>query len=198
MSSSIPFLRDCCGLGSIWFFSLFFMVSSCKPSDTPTPVEPRSTPANPMPTNASIPNAAPSRREKIWIDFDGRQALEEAKTLAAFGPRPSGTDANRQVRRHLIDCLTGLGWQTTEQHLTERAPDGRQIDFCNLVARYSRYPSSFKRIVVGAHFDTPPTQEFRDPGASDGAANTAILIELARTLALEPPLASNIELLFFD
>jgi glutaminyl-peptide cyclotransferase len=198
MSSPLLPSRYFCGIGSVWFFSLFFMVSSCKPSDTPTPVEPQNRQANPAPANVSAPNASPSRRDKIWIDFDGRQAMEEAKTLAAFGPRPSGTDANRQVRQHLADRLTNLGWQTTEQQLTEHAPDGRQIEFCNLVARYSRYPLSPKRILIGAHFDTPPMQEFQASGASDGAANTAVLIELARTLALDPALASNVDLLFLD
>jgi Zn-dependent M28 family amino/carboxypeptidase len=94
--------------------------------------------------------------------------------------------------------LTSLGWQTTEQRLTEHAPDGRQIEFCSLSARFSRYPASPKRILIGAHFDTPPTQEFRDPGASDGAANTAVLVEIGRTLALDPQLAANVELLFLD
>jgi glutaminyl-peptide cyclotransferase len=186
-------------LGWVWFFGLFFIVSSCKPSTTPTPVEPQNTQPNPAQgANVSVPNVSLSRRNKIWTDFDGRQAMEEAKTLTAFGPRPSGTDANRQVRQHLLDRLTSLGWQTSQQQLTEHSPDGHQIEFCNLVARYSQNPSSPKRILIGAHFDTPPTQEFRDSGASDGAANTAVLIELARTLALDPALASNVELLFLD
>jgi peptidase M28-like protein len=182
----------------VWFFSLFFAVSSCKPSGTPTPVAPQNAQTNPAPISVSTPKAPLPRRDRIWTDFDGHQAIEEAKTLTAFGPRPSGTDANRQVRQHLADRLASLGWQTNEQRLTLHAPDGRQVEFCNLVARYLRYPSSSRRILIGAHFDTPPVQVFRDTGASDGAANTAVLIELARTLALDPALASNVELLFLD
>jgi glutaminyl-peptide cyclotransferase len=185
-------------LGAVCFFSLFFIVPSCKPGDTPTPVESQKPQADPNQASASIPSETPPRREKIWTDFDGRQALAEAKTLTDFGPRPSGSDANKQVRQHLIDRLTSLGWQTSEQRLTEQAPDGREIEFCNLIARFSRYPASTQRILIGAHFDTPSTQEFRDLGASDGAANTAILIDLARTLALDPQLAGNVELLFLD
>jgi glutaminyl-peptide cyclotransferase len=185
-------------LVAVWFFSLFFMVPSCKPSDTPTTATPPKGQADPNQANASNPSGTPSRREKIWADFDGRQTLAEAKTLTDFGPRPSGSDANKQVRQHLIDRLTTLGWQTSEQRLTEQAPDGREVEFCSLSARFSGFPALAQRILIGAHFDTPPSREFRDLGASDGAANTAVLIELARTLALDPQLAGKVELLFLD
>jgi glutaminyl-peptide cyclotransferase len=188
---------DRSALGVVWFFGLFFLVSNCKPSEA-TPVGSQKPLVDANQPNGPVANGTPPRREKIWADFDGRQALMEAKTIAHFGPRPSGSDANKQARQHLIDRLTSLGWQTSEQRLTEQAPDGRQFEFCNLIARFSGYPASAKRFLVGAHFDTLPTQEFRDPGASDGAANSAVLIELARTLALDPQLAGDVELLFLD
>jgi hypothetical protein len=185
-------------LWAVWFLSLFLMVPGCKPGDASTPVASQKPQADPSQAKISVPSGTPPRREKIWTDFDGHQALAEAKTLTDFGPRPSGSDANKQVRRHLIDRLTSFGWQAGEQRLTEQAPDGREIEFCNLSARFSRYPASPQRILIGAHFDTPPTKEFRDLGASDGGANTAILLELARTLALDPQLAGTVELLFLD
>jgi glutaminyl-peptide cyclotransferase len=185
-------------LGVVWFFGLFFIVSDCKPSDTATPAESQKPQVDAKQPSDSVPTGATPRKESIWADFDGRQVLLEAKTLTDFGPRPSGSDANRQARQHFIDRLTSLGWQTSDQRLTEQAPDGRQFEFCNLIARFSRYPASAKRFLIGAHFDTPPTQEFRDPGASDGAANSAVLIELARILASDPQLAGEVELLFLD
>jgi glutaminyl-peptide cyclotransferase len=195
-SKKMPGARS--ALGAVWFFGLFFIVSNCKPSDTATPAESPKLQVNANQPNGPAPAETSPRRENIWADFDGRQALAEAKTLTDFGPRPSGSDANRQARQHLIDRLTGLGWQISDQRLSEQAPDGRQFEFCNLIARFSRYPASAKRFLIGAHFDTPPTQEFRDPGASDGAANSAVLIELARTLASDPKLAGDVELLFLD
>jgi glutaminyl-peptide cyclotransferase len=184
-------------LGVVWFLGLFFIVSNCWPSDA-TPADSQKPQLDVNHPNGPVANGTPPRREKIWADFDGHQALMEAKTLADFGPRPSGSDANKQARQHLIDRLTSLGWQTSEQRLTGQAPDGRQFEICNLIARFSGYPASAKRFLIGAHFDTPSTQEFRDPGASDGAANSAVLIELARTLALDPQLAGDVELLFLD
>jgi glutaminyl-peptide cyclotransferase len=184
--------------GIAWLFSLFFFVSSCKPGNTPPSANSQVTPVDPNQTQLPVPTDLPPRREKIWTDFDGAQALAEARTLTDFGIRPSGTDANKQVRQHLIDRLAKLGWQTTEQRFTQHASDGKDIEFCNIIARFTRFPASPKRVLIGAHFDTPRMQEFRDVGASDGAANTAILIELARVLAFDPQLAGHIELLFLD
>ncbi len=184
---------DFSATGVIWFLGLFFVVFSCLPSDNP----PSGNAPKPQPSSSQTDGLS-MQPEKIWTAFDGRQALAEARTLTDFGPRPSGSDANKKVRQHLVDRLANLGWQTIEQKLMEQAPDGREIEFCNLIARFARSHASPQRILIGAHFDTPATQEFRDPGASDGGANTAVLLELARTLAAEPQLAANIELLFLD
>ena len=185
--------------GAVWFLSLLLIVLSCKPGDTSKRVDSQKSKADSRNANASISNGTlPPRRERIWTDFEGRQAFAEAKTLIGFGPRPSGSDANKHLRQHLVDRLTRLGWQTSEQRLTEQAPDGREIEFCNIIARFPCYAASPQRVLIGAHFDTPATREFQDPGASDGGGNTAVLIELARTLVLDPELAGNIELVLID
>jgi hypothetical protein len=67
-----------------------------------------------------------------------------------------------------------------------------------LSARFDESPLSSNRILIGAHFDTTPTHEFRAIGATDGAANSAILVELARVLASDPTLAAQVDLLFLD
>jgi len=145
-----------------------------------------------------VRDPAPPKRERIWNDFDGSKALAEANALAAYGPRPSGSETNIKVRGHLTERLRQLGWQTTEQRFTEHSPDGKPIEFCNLSARFDQSQSSPKRILIGAHFDTTPTHEFRAIGATDGAANSGILLELARVLASDPTLAAQVELLFLD
>jgi peptidase M28-like protein len=185
-------------LAALWLITQSFVVSSLEASEALSSAAAQKPPSVFDQANTLAPTATATLSENIWANFDGHQALAEAKTLADFGPRPSGSDANKQVRQHLVERLNHFGWQTSEQRLTEHTPDGREIEFCNLIARFSRAPASAQRIVIGAHFDTPPSQEFRDPGASDGGANTAVLLELARTLALDPPLAGNIELLFLD
>ena len=145
-----------------------------------------------------VRNPAPANPERIWNDFDGGKALAEANALAAYGPRPSGSETNIEVRIHLMERLRQLGWRPTEQRFTEHSPDGKPIEFCNLSARFDKTLPSSKRILIGAHFDTTPTHEFRAIGATDGAANSAILVELARVLASDPALAAQVELLFLD
>jgi glutaminyl-peptide cyclotransferase len=185
-------------LAAIWVFSLSFAVSSSRPSDALAPADSQKPESDPNQANALTAGGTTPHSDKIWADFDGRLALAEAKALADFGPRPSGSDANKQVRQHLIERLKNFGWLTTEQRFTEHTPDGREIEFCNLIARFSRSPAAPQRILIGAHFDTSPSHEFRDPGASDGGANTAVLLELARILAIDPRLAGAVELLFLD
>jgi hypothetical protein len=186
--------RTLCRLAGVpWVLGLFLLFASSStsaqaPNDSQ---KPGLIPGPPKVATAPL-------QIQIWAAFDAGQALAEAKIIANFGPRPSGSDANKQVRRHIADRLAALGWQTTEQRLVEHAPDGQEVGFCNLSARLSRTQASPKRILIGAHFDTPPALEFRDAGASDGAANTAVLLEIARILTTDPKLAANVELLFVD
>ena len=118
--------------GIVWLLSLFFFVSSCRPGNAPGPADSQNTPIN-RESLSSYPSKLPPRREKIWTDFSGPQALAEARVLADFGPRPAGTDPNNLARQHLVDRLTKLGWQTAEQRFNAHTPDGRDAQFCNLI-----------------------------------------------------------------
>jgi glutaminyl-peptide cyclotransferase len=140
----------------------------------------------------------PPRRKAIWNDFNGERALDTAKTILRFGQRVSGTEPLNQLRLYIREELQRSGWQAEEQRFTEQSPTGRQITFCSLIAHSNRLPVLAPRVVVVAHFDTADLGIATDMGATDGAANTAILVEIARTLAIDPRLASYIELLFLD
>jgi peptidase M28-like protein len=175
---------------------LIVSLSGCKRTETTANNRAEKWDSNLIPIE-NPPESGP-RREKIWNDFDGSKALAEAIALVAYGPRPSGSEANIQARSYLTEHLKQLGWQTTQQRFTDHSPDDKQVEFCNLIARFSGSPASSKRILIGAHFDTMPTKEFNAIGASDGAANSAVLLELARVLASDPALAGQAELLFLD
>jgi peptidase M28-like protein len=179
--------------GALWILGLLLVASSSIRGSAQALNDSQKITTNPNPAAA-----ASLSRDKIWTAFDAGQALAEAKIIADFGPRPSGGDPNKQVREHITDRLAALGWQATEQRFAEHAPDRPETEFCNLSARFTTSQASAKRILIGAHFDTAPAQEFRDTGASDGAANTAVLIEIARVLATNPQLAGGVELLFID
>jgi glutaminyl-peptide cyclotransferase len=140
----------------------------------------------------------PPRPEKIWLDFDGEKALASTKAIADFGPRPAASESNAKTRKFLMDQLSGYGWQPLEQRFRENAPDGKVIEFCNVSARFSRFPLSTRHFVLGSHFDTVNTEVYQSISASDGAAGSAILLEIARVLATDPQLAARVELLFLD
>jgi Zn-dependent M28 family amino/carboxypeptidase len=54
-----------------------------------------------------------------------------------------------------------------------------------------------ERIIIGSHFDTKRTNDFRFVGANDGASSTAVLLELGRVLKARTH-EFTIELLFLD
>lgn len=182
-------------LFSFTIFASTLLLTSCKPRATDPLSEQRD--ENPAQAAATL-SPRPPHQEKIWTEFDGNQALTKAKAITDFRPRPAGANANAKARQYLINQLTQLGWQTTQQRFTGYSPDSKRIEFCNLIARFSHFFASVKRFVIGSHFDTVTSQSYLATGASDGAAGSAILLELARVLALDPQLASRVELLFLD
>ncbi len=89
-----------------------------------------------------------------------------------------------------------------EQPFTDETPRGR-IAFVNVIARHSgpdgRPPSATTpRAIVCSHYDTKRFSTIKFVGASDGASSTGALLELARVLALDTALATQLELVFFD
>jgi Peptidase family M28 len=177
---------------AIFVIAIFFLCScGKKPQTEQSPGASQTPQLSPTPP-------LPPLRATIWKDFDGQRALETAKTILRFGQRISGTEPVNQLRPYISGELKRSGWQTREQRFTEQTPVGRQIEFCSLIAHSGRVPVRTPRLIVVAHFDTLDLGIAKDMGATDGAANTAVLIEIARTLAIDPQLASHIELLFLD
>jgi Zn-dependent M28 family amino/carboxypeptidase len=55
-----------------------------------------------------------------------------------------------------------------------------------------------QKVIVASHYDTKIFRTIPFVGANDGASSTGALLELARVLALDPALATKVELAFFD
>jgi hypothetical protein len=140
----------------------------------------------------------PPRRQAIWKDFDSERSLSTAQAILNFGNRIAGSTALDQVRSYLKSNLAAAGWEVTEQPFTEQAPGGQEIRFASLICRYQKIPLAKPLYLVAAHFDSLNLGFAIDPGATDGAANTAVLLEIAHALALDPRLAAHVELLFLD
>ncbi|MEY5024563.1 MAG: hypothetical protein RLZZ244_91 [Verrucomicrobiota bacterium] len=139
---------------------------------------------------------------ELWKHFDGARALAAAKAQIDCGPRPAGSPALETARGLILESLRQSGWTTELQQFVEPTPHGPKT-FVNVIARFASKPASApnpasQRAVVASHYDTKSFSSIAFLGANDGASSTGALLELATTLALDPRLASQIELVFFD
>ncbi len=140
---------------------------------------------------------------EAWVEarltrqFDGERAYRHVAAQVALGPRPTGSEANRQTAAYIAEHLAGLGWQVEYQDFVYRGTSGR-----NIIARAGQGPV----VILAAHYDTR-RQADRDPdpaqrgqpvlGANDGASGVAVLLELARVLR-PARLPYEVWLVFFD
>ena len=98
--------------------------------------------------------------------FDSAAAWRLLRAQVELGPRPAGSDASRQLARTLRERLPRGRYQ--------QVPGGLRNVVGTVHGRERGY------IVVGAHYDTKDIDGF--VGANDGAAGTAVVTELARTI----------------
>lgn len=127
--------------------------------------------------------------------FDGQKAYFYVLAQCNFGPRPVGSEENRQTADYIAAELEKLGWATEVQDFTYRGVNGRNVIGAQ---------GSGSLIILGAHYDTRPIAD-RDLfdrnrpvlGANDGASGVAVLLELARVLDLSKA-DIQVWLVFFD
>jgi glutaminyl-peptide cyclotransferase len=170
--------------------------ASATPPATPEK-RPLATPARPRFAVSTKPAPA-----EIWKEFSGSRAMLEVKRQAEIGPRPSGSAELETARKHITSVLEPLGWEVERQEFTDQTPRG-PLKFVNIIARFSAdgarpVPTNTQRAILCSHYDTKRFSTIKFVGANDGASSTGALLELARVLALDPALASKIELVFFD
>ena len=114
--------------------------------------------------------------------FDERAAFAFLERQVELGPRPAGSEASRK----LGDWLLG------------EVPRGRLQDvpgdLRNVIGEVPGSDAG-RYVVVGAHYDTKDIPGF--VGANDGAAGTAVVLELAQTLQPEE-IGPTVFFVFFD
>jgi Zn-dependent M28 family amino/carboxypeptidase len=113
----------------------------------------------------------------------GASALEFTRHAVAFGPRPSGSEANRQLQAYILAQLKTCKCQVTEDAFTPQTPKG-PIAMKNIIAKFPG--KSGKSVVITGHFDTKLFPGRKFVGASDGGSSAGLLLELARVLAGQP------------
>jgi Zn-dependent M28 family amino/carboxypeptidase len=119
--------------------------------------------------------------------FDAERAFADLRDQVAIGPRPAGSAGGREVVRLIAERLREAGAQSVRV----------QRPWRNVVA--SIPGSEPGAIVLGAHHDTKTGVSPDFVGANDGASGVAVVLELARALAPQAPLAGpTVHLALFD
>ena len=165
---------------------------------------PGSSVANPS-SLGNDPAPAASQRPQIWTTFEGARALAHAQAQVDCGPRPAGSPALETARGLIIDSLKSFGWKAERQEFEQDTPHGK-IRMTNIVATFTAAhsspaaspPPNRSRALVCSHYDTKKFSTISFLGANDGASSTGALLELARVLAQDTPLAAKVDLVFFD
>jgi peptidase M28-like protein len=137
-------------------------------------------PAKSAPAPALAAAGAMPTATRNW--FNGAAALDWARRQVELGPRPAGSDAQRQAAELLRAAL----------------PDGRFVDIGgglrNIVGTL---PGKGQPIVIAAHYDTTPVPDY--VGANNSAAGVGAVIELGRSLRRHPPRSGRpVQLLLTD
>jgi len=178
-------------------------VASASPTPTAKKSTPTPRPATPKPTPG--PKVAVSTQPvpaELWKEFSGERAWRTVKQLVEIGPRPTGSLELGRARGVLASALRGMAWEVEIQPFKVPTPRG-EIEGTNIIARFSADGSrpvarTARKVTLGTHYDTRNFTTIRFVGANEGASGPAVLLEAARTLALDPALAANIEIVFFD
>jgi hypothetical protein len=114
------------------------------------------------------------------VGFDGERALLLARAQCEAGPRPAGSAADWALGDTIAEVLTQAGWKIAVQ---DYAVDNLQLR--NIVAMAG---NSGPLLVIATHYDS---------SRGGGAGETALLLELARSLDIKK-LDHRVWLLFLD
>jgi Zn-dependent M28 family amino/carboxypeptidase len=110
--------------------------------------------------------------------FNAARAMQYTKEIVAFGPRPIGNANHQKVEQYILSHLKGDAVE--DDAFIADTPAGK-LPVRNIVAKFPGTRDGI--IVIASHYDTNyPLRSTSYVGANDGAATTAILLELANQL----------------
>jgi len=132
--------------------------------------------------------------------FDAERAWKDLEHIVAYGPRPAGSAALEEHRKWLEAELKACGLVPQREPFRPTTPVG-PIEMANVYADLRSADPQAELVILASHFDTKLAKDkLPKPfvGANDGGSSTAVLLELARTLAKAGPRALSYRFLFLD
>jgi len=136
--------------------------------------------------------------------FDKNRAWEYLNAQCNFGPRNPGSEGADKCRKYLLKELQKYSKDMMEQpfsHFDQRS--NKNYRMYNIIADFG---GEGKKILLCAHWDTRPRADYeKNPvdrlkpiiGANDGGSGVAVLLEIARLLAANPPQVP-VQIVLFD
>ena len=159
-------------------------------------------PTQDAPEPEPAPAPAPDKPVVQPPPFSADSAYRWLSKQVEMGPRAPGTLAHGRCATYLESELRRFTPHVTRQQPPVTAHDGKRFTLQNIIARFK--PEAEKRILLCAHWDSRPRAEMDSerPGApilaaNDGASGVAVLLEVARNLAANPP-PCGIDIVLFD
>lgn len=139
------------------------LITACAHGTPPPPA--------PKPTPATAPAATPPA-------FNASRAMQYAKEIVAFGPRPIGSENHKKVEAYILSHLKG---DNVEQDNFEITTSEGKFPVHNIIAKFPGTRDGI--IVIASHYDTNwPLRNINYVGANDGASSSALLLEIANQL----------------
>jgi hypothetical protein len=119
-----------------------------------------------------------------------------------FGPRIPNSTAHQRAGDYFIKRFQQYGAIVNVQEFEATTFDNHRLKLRNIIATFN--PDKQKRILLAAHWDTRPfadkdstRKDAPFDGANDGASGVGVLLEIARQLGKNPPLA-GVDMILFD
>lgn len=171
---------------------LVALLGACTAGSGPAPRPPTRSVTGTAPTTAPSPTPTPTPTPspaRVAAGFDPTRAMADVHALAGgIGPREATTGAYARAAALVARRFAGLGYAVRRQGL--RVPAGVSWGVpvgagstVNVVAAPPGFRADRPHLLLGAHLDTVP----QAPGAEDNGSGVAVLLELARLAATEPP-----------
>ena len=109
--------------------------------------------------------------------------MQEELEILAASPRVGGSEEEKRIVRYMKQLLQDYGYEVKAQSFSWKGnPDGAAVSGTNLEAVKKAPSENADILILAAHHDTVPYS----PGAGDGAAGVAALLETARLLSRMP------------
>lgn len=142
--------------------------------------------------NANVPTATEP------VAFDSARAWADLETVVALGPRPPASEALERTRVYIEEQLARVGLQPVREPFTAQTPLGA-IEMQNVYFDLAATEGGDEPpiVILCAHIDTK-VFDFEFVGANDGGSGTAVLMELARSIAGRESRPVEYRFLFVD